>query len=264
MDVTTLGWRTDLLVRRLAGSTIEDRGDHLVVRTPANPAFWWGNFLLLPDLPPPDAAQRWLDLFTTAFPDAEHRAIGVDQDVTGRPVVELPGLTAELGVTLATQTLVAPRRESVAEVRALETDDDWTQLLELRMLTRHSEAPATDDDRLFEGRRVTEQRAVVGAGHGRWFGGFVGDRLVAACGLLVDGAGLGRYQSVQTHPEWRRRGIASQLVHTAGETALAELGVTTLVIIADLDNVAADLYRSVGFADVEQQVQYYRPDKAAS
>jgi hypothetical protein len=48
VDVASLGFQTDLMIRRLAGSVIVDRREYLVVRTPANPGFWWGNFLLFP------------------------------------------------------------------------------------------------------------------------------------------------------------------------------------------------------------------------
>jgi len=37
VQITALGLATDLMMLRLGGSTIEDRGDHLVVRTPDNP-----------------------------------------------------------------------------------------------------------------------------------------------------------------------------------------------------------------------------------
>jgi hypothetical protein len=47
MRVTSLGYRTDLALRALEGGTETDRGDYLVVRNPALPDFWWGNFLLL-------------------------------------------------------------------------------------------------------------------------------------------------------------------------------------------------------------------------
>jgi hypothetical protein len=40
VDVSSLGYRTDLMIRRLSGSEISDRGSHLVIRTPANPYFW--------------------------------------------------------------------------------------------------------------------------------------------------------------------------------------------------------------------------------
>ena len=35
----SLGFATDLMIRRLAGSTVDDRGPYLVVRTPANPTY---------------------------------------------------------------------------------------------------------------------------------------------------------------------------------------------------------------------------------
>ena len=47
MEIRSLGYRTDLMVRAREGSLVEDRGDYLVIRSPGNPAFWWGNFLLL-------------------------------------------------------------------------------------------------------------------------------------------------------------------------------------------------------------------------
>ena len=53
MEVASLGLQTDLALLERSGSTIEDCGDHLVVRTPDNPLHWWGNFLLLPRPPPP-------------------------------------------------------------------------------------------------------------------------------------------------------------------------------------------------------------------
>ena len=53
MQVTSLGYRTDLTLRVLEGSEVADRGDYLVVRSPGNPAHWWGNFLLLAAVPEP-------------------------------------------------------------------------------------------------------------------------------------------------------------------------------------------------------------------
>lgn len=37
MDVRSLGYRTDLALLRYGGSEIEDRGDHVVIRSPDNP-----------------------------------------------------------------------------------------------------------------------------------------------------------------------------------------------------------------------------------
>ena len=84
MDVESLGYRTDLALLRLGGSTIEDRGDHLVVRSPYNPTFYWGNFLLLDRVPDgAEATQQWLDRFAQEFPGAEARR---HRDRRDRPV----------------------------------------------------------------------------------------------------------------------------------------------------------------------------------
>ena len=67
------------MVRERSGSIVTDHGDHLVVRTPANPSFWWGNFILVArHRPAPVDATRWRALFAREFPDAGHCAIGVD------------------------------------------------------------------------------------------------------------------------------------------------------------------------------------------
>jgi hypothetical protein len=45
MDIRSLGYRTDLFFPRFDGIII-DRGSYLVIRTPGNPHFYWGQFLL--------------------------------------------------------------------------------------------------------------------------------------------------------------------------------------------------------------------------
>jgi len=54
MRVRSVGYRTDLMVRHLAGADVVDRGGYVFVRTPANTTYYWGNFVLVPaplDLP---------------------------------------------------------------------------------------------------------------------------------------------------------------------------------------------------------------------
>src|SRR3954454_4872246 len=72
-----LSWHTDLAVLRLGGSEVEERSDHLVVRTPANPLYHWGNLLLVTDPDPVDDAQLWVDNFEKEFPEARHRSVAI-------------------------------------------------------------------------------------------------------------------------------------------------------------------------------------------
>ena len=48
MDVP-LSWRTDIAVLVASGSSVEEHADHLVVRTPTDPTYDWGNFVMVTD-----------------------------------------------------------------------------------------------------------------------------------------------------------------------------------------------------------------------
>jgi predicted GNAT family acetyltransferase len=105
--------------------------------------------------------------------------------------------------------------------------------------------------------RIAAERALTEAGHGFWFGAFVDGKLVAHLGLVTDGSGIARYQNVETHPDWRRKGIAGTLVWRAGQRGLDGMA-GMLVIAADPDYVAIRVYRSVGFIDAETQIGFER------
>ena len=245
------------MVLGLGGSEIDHRERHIVVRTPANPTFWWGNFVLFADPVGPGDVDRRLEVFADAFPGAEHVAWGIDSvDGTIGAEAEL----AEAGFELSRDTVLAatalrpPGRSVDAELRPLSGDDDWRQALELR------KACLPDDEHYsepFVSAHLAGSRKLCEQGVATWFGAFEHGTLRAALGIVADGSGLARFQMVETHPDARRRGLASALVHRAGVAALA-VGAETLVIVADPSYHAIDLYRAVGFADRETKVELTR------
>ncbi len=257
MDVASLGFRTDLALLELAGSVIEDRSDHLVVTTPSNPAFYWGNFLLLDRVPPAEAVEEWLARFAATFPGARHRAFGFD-DPRGS-ADDLAGFAARgldvdaATVMIATAVNPPPHPNPEATYRPLRSDDDWAQSVSLAITSGDSEQ--SEGYLEFVNRRTASNRALSEDGHGAWFGAFLGGVLVAQLGLVGASPGLARFQSVETHPDHRRRGLAGTLVHTASEYGFAELGATTLVMVADPGYHAIRVYRSLGFTDGETQLQ---------
>ena len=261
MDVTSLGYRTDLALLRLGGSLVKDRGDHLVVRTPDNPTFWWGNFILLERPPAPDRAQHWIDVFHDAFPTAKHLAIGIDgttgtaEDVAGFTAL---GLEVELSSVMTAQSVQEPPRPNrEAAYRRLETDQDWADLVDLRMAIEEEHEP--EAYREFATAKARTSRALSGAGHGAWFGAFLDQRMVSTMGIVRADGDLARFQNVETHPDARGRGLAGTLVHHVSRYAFDELGATTLVMVADPEYLAIRVYRSVGFTSSETQLQLQLP-----
>lgn len=257
MQVRSLGFGTDLALRVAEGAEITDRGDHLVVRSPDNPGFWWGNFLLLATWPAPGTGAGWLARFAAEFPRAGHIALGVDSADDGM----VPGEFTAAGLELGRETVLTcaavqppPHPNRTSGIRPLESDADWVQSVELGLRCfDHGEPRDYLEARMAARRRLTTQ------GRGAWFGAFAGGRLLAQLGLFDVGDGYARYQHVETDPQARRQGLAGTLVWHAGRYGREVLGAGTFVIVADPADVAVRVYRACGFADRQAQFSFERP-----
>lgn len=260
MEVLSRAWRSDLGLLELSGSIVEHHPTHVVVRTPDNPTFYWGNFLLLRRAPLRRDVPRWLDVFAEAFPQARHLSLGVDDPTGSREDLQAladAGFEIDVSTVLTSEDVTPPPRANAsAQVRPLESDDDWEQRVTLSLAVYADDSSASTED--FTRRRAAAERRLVETGAGVWFGAFEGGLMLSGLGIFRTGDHLARYQDVETHPEARGRGLAGTLVHAAGEYALDRLGARTLVIVADPDYHAIRIYREVGFRDGEVQLQALR------
>lgn len=258
MDLRSLGHRSDLIFARYDG-VVEDKGSYIVVRTPDNPTFWWGNYLIFERPPQTGDDEKWLEHFRREIgepPATQHIALTWDS-LNGEMGVVEPfvkrGLEADIMSVLATETLRPPPRPNTeAEFRILKSDEDWQCSLELQMLARDEDLKNEAAYRAYRSRKMQRYRAMSEDGLGAWFGAFLDGELVADLGVYKDDS-LGRFQNVATHPDYRRRGLCGTLVHYAGKMALEDWNLKTLVMVADPDYHAARIYESVGFVAREQQ-----------
>jgi len=253
VQLASLGFRTDVALRAAEGSEVTDRGGYLVIRSPGNPGFWWGNFLLLRAWP--REGDGWRDRFAAEFPRAGHVAIGVDAAAAGGTLpAEFASLEPETSTVLTCAEIRAPGHVNTeAEIRPLTSDRDWRQSVELT-LRCYGEQTAGD----FQQLRSATRRRLTQAGRAAWFGAFDGGLLVAQLGICDAGGGLARYQDVETDPAARRRGLAGTLVWRAGRYAAEAFGAGRLVIVADPAEGAIRIYRACGFADMQSQFSFER------
>ena len=270
-------WATHLDVLPL-DRTVERRSDFLVVRSPSNPAHYWGNLLLFDHAPVVGDALRWEASFHDAFgddPRIRHRTFAWDQTdgafgalreefvSRGYDIDESIGLVAEA------HELVAHQRENrEVVVRTLDpaigADESlWEAVVELAVAGRDDEFEE-ESYRAFSRARLEDQRALFRAGRGSWYLAIdpaTGD-VVGSCGIVVT-AGRGRFQSVDTALAHRRRGISSRLLVEAARHAAEDYGAERFVIVGDAEYFAVGLYESLGFARTEHVVGVCLPPRTA-
>ncbi|WP_102127726.1 GNAT family N-acetyltransferase [Deinococcus planocerae] len=258
----SLGYQTDLALLRLEGAQVEEADGYSVVRTPGNPTFWWGNFLLLDALPQPGSLETWLTRFREAHLHADHVTFGVDttdgvlDDRAASEFVAAGFTTFRNTVLTASQTALHRPLPPGVTLRPLDSEADWEAALDLRLAVNAADSQAHEEVgyRVFAARKLAALRSAGEAGHGAYFGAFEDGRMLAGLGVYDAGRGVARYQNVETHPEARSRGLAGNLVHRAGEWAWDHLGARTLVIVADPEYHAQRLYERVGFRPAQVQL----------
>jgi len=176
MEIVSLGYRTDFLFHR-ANGIVADRGDYLVVRTPASPTFYWGNFLFFAAPPARDDALGWERIFLTEIerlqPESCHRAYGWNGAQPDPSTMH--GFTASGFELIASLTLTArdiyppPRTNPAVAIRPLGSDADYECAIALHVECRDplfSEA----DYRVFKEREFDAYRRFPRRASGRGAG----------------------------------------------------------------------------------------------
>ncbi|HEY3545556.1 MAG TPA: GNAT family N-acetyltransferase [Propionicimonas sp.] len=252
-----LGWATDLAVLRHSGSLVSDHGDHLVVRTPRNPDFHWGNCVFVLDERTVDDAERWLGVFDAAHPGAGWVSVGLVREPDDATAWTAQGVAIEADDVLASgqPPTLTPLADGYT-VRRID-GDDWEQVVAAEIadneLTGEYE-PALHER--FARAQTALRRGLSERDVAAFFGAFADGVLASSLGIVVCGE-TARYQSVGTDAGHRRRGLAAHLLGVAA-TWSAGKGCDRWVIITEAGNPAGRLYRSVGFAPDVSNARAYR------
>jgi GNAT superfamily N-acetyltransferase len=234
--VRSLALTTELALANTRGKVI-DKGDYLVVATPDDPGYYYGNLLVLPAPPQAGEVTFWTRRFRDELPLA-HVTLwwdGITGDAGAVDELEAAGFTIERALVMTAEAIA--KTPPPLPVREL-ADSEITEALPWALADRHDE-----QYRRFLVRRAAWQRTLVQRGLAKWFGAFDGETLVGSLGLVELGT-IGRYQDVQTLPAYRGRGVASTLLYAAARAATVE----RVVVVTE----KADLYERAGFRIVER------------
>ena len=261
----SLVWATDVDTLPL-DRVVERHDGFVVIRSPSNPAHYWGNLLLFDEPPRAGDSALWEPLFEAELGDdarIRHRTFAWDRttgDVgaardefvpRGYDLEESIGLVADAG-----RLRRHPRENRDVVVRALDpaegADEElWDAVVELQVAGRD---PAHEEHahREFARGRLHSRRELFRAGRGAWYVALdpVSGAVAGSCGVVVT-EGRGRFQAVDTALAHRRRGICSRLVVEAAHRSADAFGAERFVIVADAGYHALGLYESLGFERAE-------------
>ena len=255
MFIDSIGHSSDFIFSNFSGKLIK-RDTYVVVQTPANPGFYWGNYIVFKKAPTAGDLNRWISIFKDEFryyDEYNHYAFTwVNGHYNESAVEEFlnAGFEIEHVAVLETNNInPPPHYNRNIDIRTIHTRKDWENVIENQVACaepRYDKAKY----RVFKERQISEYRKMSLAGKGHWYGAYKDDQLVGDLGIFHEGR-LGRYQNVGTHPDYRRQGICGSLVYESAEIALRDYPIDRLIMKADDDYFAARIYESVGFRKVE-------------
>ena len=243
--------RTDLHLVSLHGE-VQDLDGVVVARTPGNPTYRWGNFILLNSCPEPGDLEPLIHRARQLFrdqPESLHALIRWDGEAIPETLESWAtqlGMTNDNGMAMRAGRLEARTHPELA-VRPLDLEKDWVEIEELNRTCDPEEIPEQPDYVLFKERLRQSWKVWAKQDGFTWWGGFIDDRLVGQLGMAVCPGGFGRFQSVETAPDMRRQGICSTLVSTVGNHALDHLQCRELLLGIDPEGNASRVYRKLGF-----------------
>ena len=246
MQNISAGWETDLFILKLSGSNIHDFDSHLIINSPENPEFHWGNFVLVKDPEAVNDSFRWVDVFQKNFPEASWTAIGLPLHPSSSETWQKLGMKLETLEVLKSDTLPAQPKINENYTSRIFEGEDWIQLLNYEIksnLTSGEHEPAEFEK--FIRNAISVRKSLCDQQKAAWFGAFFDDELVSSLGIIICEE-IARYQEVQTNEHHRRRGLASHLLGKASSWANGK-GAKSFVIITESTNDAGRVYRKAGF-----------------
>jgi hypothetical protein len=255
MQLRSLGLSSDLA---MINGEILDRGNYLVVRSPEEQNFYWGNLLVFAEPPAATDLQAWEAIFASEFQDlvgVRHRTFAWDMSETAGHTSNFAaaGYRVEQSLVLTATELNLPRHPNRdIAIRTLQSEDDWRKLEDFQVECRDIEHEE-EHYRSYVVGRLKGYRKRIDAGEGEWYAAFRDDRQIASLGIFRSGSSA-RFQVVITHADSRRQGVCGSLVHHVARRTLDRPEIHSLVMVADAEYHAARIYESLGFAKTETLV----------
>ncbi len=233
-------------------SVITVKENYIKIESPNNPNYYWGNLLLFFTPPQKDDLVKWIDYFDLEFPDRnliKHRTFLWDiyGDLPYLDPFLKAGFVLEESIFLKANSIAPSYFNNDVSYREITNETDFKKVIDLQLrigIEDYNYVMTSYRD--FIEKKFYDYKLMIDSGLGNWFGAFVGDELISDLGMFGDEK-VKRFQSIETRKDYRKKGIAQNLMGHAAMIAHAE----SYILAATSSGPAIDMYMKIGFSIFE-------------
>lgn len=261
-NMQSLAYKTDLIQARYAG-IVDNREDYYVIRTPSRKHYFWGNYILIKKTEKNIDIEKWIKIYKKEFGNDNpyFLTFGLDVKKVSDEIIfkfKRHGFRLKKSEVLSCSNLKKPEATKIEIVfREIIEDNDWNGWVEVHL---DENWPFSEDSQYgFYFKHLENIKTLVAKKIMRRFGAFTSNKMVGELGILHE-SGVGRFDTVSTHQNYRCLRICSNLIYYTGDKILNE-NASKLIIVADDDYFAKNIYKKLGFEFIEEQIGFEWYDK---
>ena len=245
MSIKSLGLKTDIMFFK-HNALVKEKENYLVIKTPDNLSYFWGNLLVYPKGPVTGDLYKWIEDFKNEFNEKEINHMTFAWDLTKSEVdykqFENKGFEYdETMILVADDELTPTFVNSDIVTKKVVSDEDWNEIIEFQVLVNENDYEE-ESYRPFITKRFEHYRKLSEMGLGYWYMAIKDDKIVSDLGLFWEDS-VARFQSIKTQTEYRKQGIAQTLMKFASDESKCD----SFVIEAEEDGPAINMYKTIGF-----------------
>jgi len=249
---------TDLIFHSSSGC-ISENDLYTLVRTPSNPYFYFGNYLILNKNIENYNKKELENFFTSEFSDEKrighiafswpyNKSENVDSYIEDGYHYE-----KSIAMTLEQSNLADLKcKNSDVHIRKF-SEGDWDQWILFELDEFDNQYPIIDHQLFLLGLEKN-YRSLIKADKGSWYGAFIDKELVASAGIFHEDS-IGRLQKIRTRGNYQGKGICKTMLH---KICSDYYELSKIVVVADENYFAKKVYTSLGFYEREKQVSLYK------
>ncbi len=233
-------------------ANIAEKDNYIVIQTPNRLNYFWGNYILMKDPPKRGDYNPWVNIFDSEIGNRSSKGYcAITFDLGSNEAFDISefienGFSVDVDKTLTSNKVTEPvKLNSELIVKEYDLSKSVDDYIEVHFDENWAYGSKSDQEKFLR-EQALEFSTLITKKVAKRFGAYLNGQLVADLGVYWNESVI-RFNSISTHPLFRRLGACSTLVYKVSKSLLEKNPNKTLVMQADENYHAALIYESIGF-----------------